>query len=149
MGHFSHENICSCCTSSKNLPSCPRTKLPCACSSYEEKIKAKPKCVYKTTVETWKPGPLRVTCPRCKYVDRPCVRQKRNRVAYSPIGALCLLVCWPVCFLPFLMSEGSQIQLFCKRCGAFLGEYDRKTGQMRCPCPADPHYNLSSVPSIC
>ncbi|KAH1002346.1 uncharacterized protein LOC109535911 [Dendroctonus ponderosae] len=151
MTHFSTEDLCCCSSSSKKLPPCPRTGLPCSCETFAKpKIQLTPKCVFKTTVETWKPGPLRVMCPQCANLDRPCIRRQRNRVAYSPLGALCLLVCWPVCFLPFLMPQSSQIQLFCKQCGAFLGEYDRKSGRMQCPpCPAKGQYSVNNLPPIC
>ncbi|KAJ8970702.1 hypothetical protein NQ317_000600 [Molorchus minor] len=85
-------------------------------------------------VETWKPGPVEVTCPECCYTGRPCIRKQRNKVAYSSFGALCMLTCWPLCFLPFLMPEGSKIHLYCKNCGTFLGEYSRKTGELKTCC---------------
>ncbi|KAF7267725.1 uncharacterized protein LOC143203915 [Rhynchophorus ferrugineus] len=146
MGHFSNQDICNCCSvSSKNRPLCSRTQLPCLCSSFEKPRKPKP-TVFKTTVESWKPGPLRVTCPRCQHLDRPCIRHQRNRISRSALGALCLLLCWPVCF----MSESSRIHLFCRRCHAFMGEYDRKTGRMKCPpCPASSRYDLNTIPSVC
>ncbi|XP_050300910.1 uncharacterized protein LOC126739323 isoform X3 [Anthonomus grandis grandis] len=125
MTHFSGNDFCCCgsTSSSKKFPVCPKTGLRCSCPDVRAKSQdkfGKSKCIFKTSVETWRPGPLRVTCPHCSAIDRPCIRRQRNRVAYSPLGALCLLVCWPVCFLPFLMPESSQIQLFCKKCGAFL-----------------------------
>ncbi|CAG9769903.1 unnamed protein product [Ceutorhynchus assimilis] len=151
MTHFSNDNFCVCSSNSskqKLKKKCPKSDLPCDCT-YFEKPRRKT-CIFKTSVETWKPGPLRVSCPHCGALARPCIRRQRNRVAYSPLGAFCLLVCWPVCFLPFLMPESSQIQLFCKECGAFLGEYDRKSGRMKCPpCPINEAFNINQLPPMC
>ncbi|XP_066249089.1 uncharacterized protein [Euwallacea similis] len=150
--HFFNNNLCHCHSSSSgnNLSTGPRTSMPCKFQSlHKPKDRLTSKCFFKTTVETWKPGPLKVVCPYCSALDRPCIHRQRNKVAYSPIGALCLLVCWPVCFMPFLMPESSQIQLFCKKCGAFLGEYDRKTGRMKCPpCPSKEEYNTGNMPPV-
>ncbi|KAL1516819.1 hypothetical protein ABEB36_000671 [Hypothenemus hampei] len=155
MTHFSKENLLCCCSSTRSSENkfkhpCPKTGLPCRCAINEPppsiNKKIRPRCKFETSVETWKPGPLRVICPHCFNIDRPCIRIQRNRVAYSPLGALCLLVCWPICFMPFMMSQ-TQISLFCKKCGAFLGEYDQKSGHMKCPpCAAQGDIN---VPSEC
>ncbi|CAH1170274.1 unnamed protein product [Phaedon cochleariae] len=90
--------------------------------------------IFKTTVESWKPGPVKIICPKCRRKDRPCIRKQRNKVAYSSLGAFCMLTCWPICFLPFLIPNGSVLELFCKHCGTLLGEYDRKTGTIKCVC---------------
>ncbi|XP_023024470.2 uncharacterized protein, partial [Leptinotarsa decemlineata] len=90
--------------------------------------------LFKTTVETWKPGPVKVICPKCKINDRPCIRKQRNKVAYTALGAFFILTCWPLCFIPFLMPKGSTVDLFCKHCGNYLGEYNRATGSLKCAC---------------
>lgn len=36
--------------------------------------------MYKTTVETWKPGISVLTCPACGKTGRPIVRKQQNKV---------------------------------------------------------------------
>ncbi|XP_018566490.1 lipopolysaccharide-induced tumor necrosis factor-alpha factor homolog [Anoplophora glabripennis] len=104
--------------------------------------------VFKTTIETWKPGPLNVICPLCGKEDRPCIRKQRNKVAYTQFGALCMVTCWPICFLPFLMSQSSTIHLYCRHCGALIGEYNRQTGTLK-PAPIDPSKKLNVPSNLC
>ncbi|KAJ8925112.1 hypothetical protein NQ315_001293, partial [Exocentrus adspersus] len=110
------------------------------------KRRADNKEMFKTTVETWKPGPMRIICPACGKEDRPCIRKQRNKVAYTQLGAMCMVSCWPICFLPFLMPQASDIHLYCKHCGAFVGEYDRKTGNLK-PGGASKENKKLNVPS--
>ncbi|KAJ8956988.1 hypothetical protein NQ318_012153, partial [Aromia moschata] len=153
MTHFSIENTttCSCCTcveETNNKFKGPASAKMGGCPPKRGKPPDNKGGVYKTTVETWRPGPLKVTCPVCNQEDRPCIRKQRNKVAYSSLGALCMLSCWPLCFLPFLMPGGSKIQLYCKHCGTYLGEYNRKTGQLT-TCCTDRNKKLKVPSDLC
>ncbi|KAF5301712.1 hypothetical protein FQA39_LY10643 [Lamprigera yunnana] len=87
--------------------------------------------MYRATVETWKPGIAVIQCSSCGRSARPIVRKQQNKVAESALGAACLLGCWPLCFLPFILSGSHIMNIHCKFCGQYLGTFDRKTGEMR------------------
>ncbi|KAF5278104.1 hypothetical protein FQR65_LT03620 [Abscondita terminalis] len=87
--------------------------------------------MYKTTVETWKPGISVLSCPACGKTGRPIVRKQQNKIAHSSVGAICLLGCWPLCFLPFMLGGSNVMNIHCKFCGQYLGTFDRKTGRMQ------------------
>ncbi|CAH1986167.1 unnamed protein product [Acanthoscelides obtectus] len=92
---------------------------------------------FKTTVESWSSSTLKVKCPKCSVTDRPRIRRQKIKVATSPVGAFCLNACWPICFMPFLMSKPSTLDIYCRHCGFFMGEYDRATGRLLCRCKTE------------
>ncbi|KAK4877624.1 hypothetical protein RN001_010130 [Aquatica leii] len=51
--------------------------------------------------------------------------------AHSSLGAICLLGCWPLCFLPFMLGGSNIMNIHCKGCGQYLGTFDRKSGRMQ------------------
>ncbi|KAB0796001.1 hypothetical protein PPYR_10062 [Photinus pyralis] len=89
------------------------------------------KRMYKTTVETWKPGIAVLTCPSCGKTGHPIVRKQQNKITHSSLGAICLLGCWPLCFLPFMLGGSNTMNIHCKFCGQYLGTFDRKSGRMQ------------------
>ncbi|CAG9836613.1 unnamed protein product [Diabrotica balteata] len=89
---------------------------------------------YKTTVETWKPAQLELACPQCRKKGQPSMRRHKNKFTNTSLGAFCMLSCWPACFLPFIVQKKSIVELYCKNCGTFLGEYNRATGTLSCIC---------------
>ncbi|GJQ70751.1 hypothetical protein Trydic_g683 [Trypoxylus dichotomus] len=106
----------------------------CGCNCKTKKISKK---AYKTTVETWRQGVIPQECPNCGMTGHPLIRKQRNKVSRNSFGTLCLVGCWPLCFLPFLLSGSDTMYLFCQECGYFLGTYDRKTGRIHHSCPID------------
>lgn len=107
--------------------SCMKECDPCVCQAdYEFDCHNH----YKTTVESWSSGPNDVKCPQCNNVGPPLIRRQRNKIAKSSLGAMCLLGCWPLCFLPFMLGGSNVLNLYCKNCGAFLASYDRHLGKL-------------------
>ncbi|VEN37502.1 unnamed protein product [Callosobruchus maculatus] len=92
---------------------------------------------FRTTVESWNSSTLKVKCPKCNVTDRPCIRKQKNKIATSSVGAFCMNTCWPICFMPFLMPQSSTLDLYCKHCGFFMGEYNRATGKLLCRCKSE------------
>ncbi|XP_044269987.1 uncharacterized protein LOC123014778 isoform X2 [Tribolium madens] len=88
------------------------------------------KNLYKTTVESWRPGSKSIQCPKCGNTDQPYIRKQRNKVAYNSLGAFFLLGCWPLCFLPMLMCGGTNTIICCRKCGYCFGTYDKKKGKL-------------------
>nr|CAH7724407.1 unnamed protein product [Callosobruchus chinensis] len=92
---------------------------------------------FRTTVESWNSSTLKVRCPKCNVTDKPCIRKQKNKLATSPVGAFFMNTCWPICFMPFLMPHSSTLDLYCKHCGFFMGEYNRATGKLLCRCKTE------------
>ncbi|CAG9836612.1 unnamed protein product [Diabrotica balteata] len=88
----------------------------------------------KARVETWKPAQLELACPQCRKKGQPSMRRHKNKFTNTSLGAFCMLSCWPACFLPFIVQKKSIVELYCKNCGTFLGEYNRATGTLSCIC---------------
>ncbi|XP_057662918.1 uncharacterized protein LOC130897946 [Diorhabda carinulata] len=86
--------------------------------------------IYKTTVETWNPSQMKMECPRCQKQDKPCIRSNKNRASRNYLKALCMLSCWPVCFLPFAAKRNNVVELYCKYCRCVIAEYNRATGAL-------------------
>lgn len=42
-------------------------------------------------MESWTPGPNSITCPKCGKEGHPIVKKQKNKLAKSPLGALCML----------------------------------------------------------
>ncbi|XP_058455211.1 uncharacterized protein LOC131432743 [Malaya genurostris] len=80
--------------------------------------------LYKTTVASWRPARARLICQRCGQSRYPTIRSSANRYAKSTYGAVCIMSCWPFCFLPCLFTAPTKHHLHCSSCGAYLGVYD-------------------------
>ncbi|CAH1372574.1 uncharacterized protein [Tenebrio molitor] len=101
--------------------------------------------LYKTTVESWRPGTAALSCPKCGHSGQPYIRKQRNKVAYNSLGAFFLLGCWPLCFLPMLMCGGTNTIICCKKCGYCFGTYDKKKGKL---IPATKDIKVET-PNVC
>ncbi|XP_055644105.1 uncharacterized protein LOC129780147 [Toxorhynchites rutilus septentrionalis] len=82
------------------------------------------KIYYKTTVAQWRPAHSRVTCPECGVRQFPTVRSSANKYTRSHWGSMCIMTCWPFCFLPYVFTSPTKHHLHCSNCNAFLGLYD-------------------------
>lgn len=89
-----------------------------------------PKNRFTATVETWWRAPGKVLCDECGRLAVPLVRRQGQRMAKSSIGALCLLGCWPICFLPCFTAESEMVNLFCARCDNLLGTFGKRDGKL-------------------
>ncbi|KAH8233076.1 hypothetical protein KR026_003880 [Drosophila bipectinata] len=81
---------------------------------------------YKTTINRWTPTDGFIFCPRCGCCRRPLVKSSSEMVSTGCCVA-CIVSCWPLCFLPCLLSPDNREYLYCSNCRAFLGLYDRET----------------------
>ncbi|XP_069686246.1 uncharacterized protein [Periplaneta americana] len=106
------------------------------------------KKLYRTTVETWKPGSGKIACPRCGNVGQPIVRRQHKKVNHSALGALCMLCFWPICFMPFMLCGTQTMNLHCSRCFCYLGTYDSKKSQLVQQNPTAEESSTSATSSI-
>ncbi|XP_019872472.2 uncharacterized protein LOC109600734 isoform X2 [Aethina tumida] len=89
---------------------------------------------FRTALENWKPGKVKICCPLCNKIGRPAIKQtkKQTLIARNSFKASVLIGCWPICIVPFLMAQ-SNIFLFCQSCKAYLGQYDKTKGCVKPP----------------
>ncbi|XP_060535421.1 uncharacterized protein LOC132707542 [Cylas formicarius] len=80
MAHFSREDLFCRCSSERIPQDHAPKKKPSPSVRFRTKSRSG-QALFKTTVETWRPGPRMVTCPQCNYLERPCIRKQRNRVS--------------------------------------------------------------------
>ncbi|XP_017044387.1 uncharacterized protein LOC108090287 [Drosophila ficusphila] len=93
---------------------------PCPCPTPSDKTTEQRRYRYRASMERWSPAEGRLFCPCCGCSRRPLIK------AVSEIeDSGCWASCWPLCFLPCLMSSDNREYLYCSNCRTFLGIYDR------------------------
>lgn len=98
--------------------------------------KCEPKRVYATRVDTWKSHNEKKICPRCLNEAVPTLHARGDKLTTSHIGALCLLGCWPLCFVPLIMKRAKKVRMFCPLCGYMYGSFQYKNAGLT-PCKTD------------
>lgn len=104
-------------TSYKDVPSCPEPN-----AFPTEQVR---QGRYKASIERWVPTDGFIYCPRCGCSRRPLVKAA-SEIGNSGCCAACIVSCWPLCFLPCLLSPDNREYLYCMNCRTFLGIYDRE-----------------------
>ncbi|PBC27252.1 Lipopolysaccharide-induced tumor necrosis factor-alpha factor [Apis cerana cerana] len=110
--------------------------------------KSETKKVYATRVDTWKSHNEKKICPRCHKEAIPTLHTRGDKLTTSHIGALCLLGCWPLCFVPLIMKRAKKVRMFCPLCGYMYGNFQYKNTGLA-PCKTDSEESqtrLSSPP---
>ncbi|KAK9309312.1 hypothetical protein QLX08_001047 [Tetragonisca angustula] len=110
--------------------------------------KSEQRKIYATRVDTWKSHNERKICPRCKKEAIPTLHARGDKLTTSHIGALCLLGCWPLCFVPLIMRRAKKVRMICPLCGYMYGNFQYKnTGLAPCKTDSeDSQARLSSPP---
>ncbi|XP_076672083.1 uncharacterized protein LOC143371100 [Andrena cerasifolii] len=110
--------------------------------------KSEPRKVYATRVDTWKSHNEKKVCPRCQNEAVPTLHARGDKLTTSHIGALCLLGCWPLCFVPLMMKRAKKVRMICPMCGYVYGSFQYKnTGLAPCNTDSeDSQARLSSPP---
>lgn len=81
---------------------------------------------YRTTVENWRPGGMRINCPACGRSRLPVVRSHREHETTSSTWSSFLMCCWPLWCLPCCFPKPKREYLHCSACDAFLAMYDHE-----------------------
>ncbi|XP_076622940.1 uncharacterized protein LOC143342693 [Colletes latitarsis] len=104
--------------------------------------------VYATRVDTWKSHNEKKLCPQCHKEAIPTLHARGDTVTTSHIGALCLLGCWPLCFVPLMMKRAKKVRMICPLCGYAYGRFQYKNaGLAQCKTDSeDSQARLSSPP---
>lgn len=80
--------------------------------------------LYRTSLQKWRPGGEKITCPNCGETRKPIIRAHTERVAHSSFGASLIATCWPFCLAPCLFPEPFLEFIHCSVCDHYLGKYD-------------------------
>ncbi|XP_054010887.1 uncharacterized protein LOC128893719 [Hylaeus anthracinus] len=110
--------------------------------------KNEPKKVYATRVDTWKSHNETKLCPRCQKEAVPTLHARGDKLTTSHIGALCLLGCWPLCFVPLMMKRAKKVRMICPLCGYTYGSFQYENASLAlCKTDSeDSQARLSSPP---
>ncbi|EDW91960.1 uncharacterized protein LOC6531445 [Drosophila yakuba] len=98
---------------------------PGPCPRPAEMSTAHRRSCYRASIERWAPAEGRIFCPCCATSKRPMIKAA-TEISNSGCCAAWAVACWPLCFLPCLMSSDNKEYLYCSNCRAFLGIYDRE-----------------------
>ncbi|CAK9832911.1 hypothetical protein ANTRET_LOCUS9673 [Anthophora retusa] len=101
-------------------------------------------------VDTWKSHNEKKVCPQCQREAVPTLHARGDKLTTSHIGALCLLGCWPLCFVPLMMKRAKKVRMICPLCGYMYGSFQYKNTGLA-PCKTDSEESqarLSSPPSL-
>jgi hypothetical protein len=95
-----------------------------------------PRCsvLFKTTIEKWRPGGGRISCPSCGNQRIPVIRSHTDTFTESPFVASLSLHCWPFCCLPCLFPPPNKEYLHCSVCEEYLAFFDHRTGKIMPNC---------------
>ncbi|XP_043591654.1 uncharacterized protein LOC122571663 isoform X2 [Bombus pyrosoma] len=99
-------------------------------------------------LDTWKSHDEKKLCPRCQKEAIPTLHARGDKLTTSHIGALCLLGCWPLCFVPLIMKRSKKVRMICPLCGYMYGSFQyNNTGLAPCKTDSeDSQARLSSPP---
>lgn len=103
---------------------------PCACRS--EKEQAHRRQCYRVSIRRWIPAEGCIFCPCCGCSRRPLIKAA-SEIMTSGCCATWVVICWPLCLLPCLLSSDNREYLYCSNCRVFLGIYER---EKRCVRPS-------------
>lgn len=130
----------------KNCEFCPRDpnakviytrrykiKTPSSVSAINTNVVRKPRKrhLYRISIEKWRPTGGIIYCPKCGCNERPLIETRTERFTENQWCACCLLNCWPLCFLPWILPGHEVEHLHCSRCKAFLGVYNRHSNCLK------------------
>ena len=82
--------------------------------------------LYRTSLQKWRPGGQKISCPNCGETRQPVIRAHTERVAHSAFGASLIATCWPFCLAPCLFPEPFLEFIHCSVCDHYLGKYDHQ-----------------------
>ncbi|KAH8269411.1 hypothetical protein KR018_002505, partial [Drosophila ironensis] len=128
-GRKSKDNVAFATDDEKDEPSCPAAPRPCPnCSVADNQPPDQKKrnllMRYKISIKSWTPTDGYLFCPKCS-----CTRRPLLKISQGPDTGCCasyVVACWPLCFLPCLLTPDNKEYLHCANCNVFLGVYDRE-----------------------
>ncbi|XP_055543755.1 uncharacterized protein LOC129729269 [Wyeomyia smithii] len=82
------------------------------------------KALYRTTLNNWRPGGLKITCPVCGKNRYPVIQSHHEHNSKSSWLVSILACCWPFCCLPCCFPKPKREFLHCSVCDAYLAMYD-------------------------
>uniref|UniRef100_U5EHN6 Putative membrane-associated motif in lps-induced tumor necrosis factor alpha factor n=1 Tax=Corethrella appendiculata TaxID=1370023 RepID=U5EHN6_9DIPT len=69
------------------------------------------------------PDPSAVVCPSCHKQIVTRIDHEVSTKTHIIAGILCLFVCWPCFWIPYVVDSCKNANHYCPSCGAFIGSY--------------------------
>lgn len=85
-----------------------------------------PQATYVHTIVTAPqvgPDPASITCPSCQKHIVTRLDYETSTKTHIFAGLLCLFICWPCFWIPYVIDSCKNANHYCPNCGAYIGTY--------------------------
>lgn len=69
------------------------------------------------------PDPASITCPSCQKHVITRLDFESSTKTHIMAGLLCLFICWPCFWIPYVIDSCKNANHYCPNCGAYIGTY--------------------------
>lgn len=69
------------------------------------------------------PDPASITCPSCQKHIVTRLDYETSTKTHIFAGLLCLFICWPCFWIPYVIDSCKNANHYCPNCGAYIGTY--------------------------
>ncbi|XP_055591747.1 lipopolysaccharide-induced tumor necrosis factor-alpha factor homolog [Uranotaenia lowii] len=69
------------------------------------------------------PDPASISCPSCNKHIITRLDYETSTKTHIMAGLLCLFICWPCFWIPYVVDSCKNANHYCPNCGAYIGTY--------------------------
>lgn len=69
------------------------------------------------------PDPASISCPSCQKHVITRLDYETSTKTHIMAGLLCLFICWPCFWIPYVVDTCKNANHYCPNCGAYIGTY--------------------------
>ncbi|XP_053695510.1 lipopolysaccharide-induced tumor necrosis factor-alpha factor homolog [Sabethes cyaneus] len=69
------------------------------------------------------PDPASISCPSCQKHVITRLDYETSTKTHIMAGLLCLFICWPCFWIPYVIDSCKNANHYCPNCGAYIGTY--------------------------
>ncbi|XP_055640986.1 lipopolysaccharide-induced tumor necrosis factor-alpha factor homolog [Toxorhynchites rutilus septentrionalis] len=69
------------------------------------------------------PDPASITCPSCQKHVITRLDYETSTKTHIMAGLLCLFICWPCFWIPYVVDSCKNANHYCPHCSAYIGTY--------------------------
>ncbi|XP_055547601.1 lipopolysaccharide-induced tumor necrosis factor-alpha factor homolog [Wyeomyia smithii] len=69
------------------------------------------------------PDPASISCPSCQKHVITRLDYESSTKTHIMAGLLCLFICWPCFWIPYVIDSCKNANHYCPNCGAYIGTY--------------------------
>lgn len=69
------------------------------------------------------PDPASISCPSCQKHVITRMDYETSTKTHIMAGLLCLFICWPCFWIPYVVDTCKNANHYCPNCGAYIGTY--------------------------